>query len=132
MSPNLWLIPSDFVIIKKRIPGYNNILYRPSSGMRFGLNYSKLVASNSSRTPSRVASPVASQTEGLTYAKKVHQQGGNHLDNMANSSRIPSGVASPVASQVLESLVHRPAHKDRQHIACSPWGSRCGGWSTGI
>ena len=27
VSSNLWLIPSDLVIIKKRIPGYNDILY---------------------------------------------------------------------------------------------------------
>lgn len=45
VSPNLWLIPSDLVIIKWRIPGYNNALYRPSGGMKSvlnaGTNYSK-------------------------------------------------------------------------------------------
>ena len=54
--PNLWLIPSDLVIIKKMIPGYNNVLYRPSSGMRFGLNEGAITTASQPQFPRSSAS----------------------------------------------------------------------------
>ena len=65
--PNLWLIPSDLVIIKKMIPGYNNVLYRPE---RRCYNYSK---------PAAVP---AEQCQPVEPSKKVHQQGGDHLGSL--------------------------------------------------
>ena len=62
------------MIIKQRIQGYNNVLYRRRSGMKFGLNegtnYSKPAAFH------------ANQHQPPVPPKKVHQPGGNHLDNL--------------------------------------------------
>ena len=40
VSPETFLLPSDMTILKERIPGYSNVLYRASEkGMRFGVNH---------------------------------------------------------------------------------------------
>ena len=38
ISPSLWLIPSNMIIQKTIIPGYNNMLKIASKNMKFGLN----------------------------------------------------------------------------------------------
>ena len=40
VSSETFLLPSDMTILKERIPGYSNVLYRASeNGMRFGVNH---------------------------------------------------------------------------------------------
>ena len=62
ISPSTWLLPSNMVILKEIMPGYNNTLLRASErGMKFGIN------------------------SGLNYhkptvvPKKAHQDGGSDL-----------------------------------------------------
>ena len=38
ISPSLWLLPSNVIIQKNIIPGYNNMLKVASKNMKFGLN----------------------------------------------------------------------------------------------
>lgn len=38
ISPSLWLIPSNMIIPKIIIPGYNNMLKIADKSMKFGLN----------------------------------------------------------------------------------------------
>ena len=38
ISPGIILIPSDMIILKERVAGYNNVLTMATKGMRFGVN----------------------------------------------------------------------------------------------
>ena len=38
ISPSLWLLPSNMIIQKTTIPGYNNMLHVATKNMKFGLN----------------------------------------------------------------------------------------------
>ena len=38
VSPTLWLLPSNFILLNKPIPGYNNKLKVSDESMKFGLN----------------------------------------------------------------------------------------------
>ena len=38
LTPNTWLIPSNMIILKQPIPGYNNRLRTATASMRFGVN----------------------------------------------------------------------------------------------
>ena len=38
VSPSLWLLPSNMILLNKPIPGYNNKLKVSDGSMKFGLN----------------------------------------------------------------------------------------------
>ncbi len=71
ISPGMILVPSNLIIQKKKIPGYNNVLTLATDKMKFGknadVNYKASASQESPDTPKTTSS-----TQGVT-------QGQSHL-----------------------------------------------------
>ena len=81
--PNVILMPSNFVILDKKIEGYNNILTTATEEMSFGIN--KNVNYTEPTKPKSKPDPTAGRDNGLSN---------NYLHNDANAGRGNSSVSA--------------------------------------
>ncbi len=80
ISPGMILVPSDLIIQKKKIPGYNNILKLATDKMKFGknadVNY-KAPASQSSETDSTQGGDTPKTSNSVSESSETPTQGGD-------------------------------------------------------
>ncbi len=69
ISPGMILVPSNLIIQKKKIPGYNNILKLATDKMKFGMNAD--VNYKAPKTESDPASALQSSTQGGDSSKNT-------------------------------------------------------------
>ena len=94
VSPSTFLLPSDMKILKERIPGYSNVLYRADEkAMKFGVNTS------------------VNFSKSKLVVKKHHQDStpSGHLDTLGGSTYGEHGSMSHVSP-----LKHGPVLKARR------------------
>ena len=90
ISPSLWLLPSNMIIQKTTIPGYNNMFRVATKNMKFGLNKNiNYYATIRKNTP-----------------KKIHQDSTitSHLDNLDDSTK--TQIIPLVENKVLSASSH--------------------------
>ena len=70
ISPGIILIPSNFIILDKMVPGYNNVLKLATKGMKFGKN------------------------DDVNYFQSSEESGSGSTSVNTESSRVPSGTST--------------------------------------
>ncbi len=101
ISPGMILVPSDLIIQKKKIPGYNNILKLATDKMKFGknadVNY-KAPASQSSETDSTQGGDTPKTANSVSESSETPTQGG---DTPKTINPKPKSPKVSVASEIL-------------------------------
>ncbi len=92
ISPGMILVPSDLIIQKKKIPGYNNILKLATDKMKFGKN-ADVNYKVSDPTPASQSSTQGGDTPKTTNSEsKSSTQGGNTGSESPMTTSTPSVV----------------------------------------
>ena len=94
ISPSLWLIPSNLIILKNPIVGYNNRLRVANSVVKFGRNVSVNYFGSAHNQP-----------------KKVHQEAAHHLETLNDKKHI-----QPKAHQVKTPQHHLETLDNKKQI----------------
>ena len=83
--PNVILMPSNFVILSKKIAGYNNVLTTATAEMKFGVNKDV-----------NYSDPEKDKSSGVDDDDNVHDGGGsiNSDDNNSKFDRIRNSEAT--------------------------------------
>ncbi len=110
ISPGMILVPSNLIIQKKKIPGYNNVLTLATDKMKFGKNAGvNYIASASQSSASQSSASQSSASQGLAQGgnapkttssvSKGSTQGGN--TGLKLSETKPKSPKISVASEIL-------------------------------
>ena len=95
ISPGMILVPSNLIIQKKKIPGYNNILKLATDRMKFGknadVNY-KAPASQSSTQGGDTTLDTPKTSNSESENPKTSTQGGNTVSESPKTTSTPSIV----------------------------------------
>ena len=99
ISPGMILVPSNLIIQKKKIPGYNNVLTLATDKMKFGkntdVNYKASASQESPDTPKTTSSTQGGNT-GSESPKTTSTQGGS-----TKAVPKPKSPKISVASEIL-------------------------------
>ena len=101
LNPSIILFPSNLVILKDPIPGYNNILLKPNSTVKFGVNNKVNYVGIKQDNP----------------PKKQHQDSApiHHLDTLGGDTTVPG--YTPVShsdTNMVPKMVHTTPHTSEQ------------------
>ncbi len=105
ISPGMILVPSNLIIQKKKIPGYNNVLTLATDKMKFGKNAGvNYIASASQSSASQSSASQSSASQGLVQGGNAPKttgstQGGNA--GLKLSETKPKSPKISVASEIL-------------------------------
>ena len=105
ISPGMILVPSDLIIQKVKIPGYNNILKLATDKMKFGknadVNY-KAPASQSSEMNPTQGGDTPKTSNSVSKSSENPTQGGNTTpDTPKTTNPKPKSPKVSVASEIL-------------------------------
>ena len=97
--PNVILMPSNFVILDKKVEGYNNILTTATDEMKFGINkdvnYAKPKPSKSKPKPSNGSSGSDSDNDDDTRNGNSSNDSSNVHDNVrSRNERVNTGKSA--------------------------------------
>ncbi len=100
ISPGMILVPSNLIIQKKKIPGYNNVLTLATDKMKFGKNAGvNYIASASQSSASQGLAQGGNAPKTTSSVSKGSTQGGN--TGLKLSETKPKSPKISVASEIL-------------------------------
>ncbi len=100
ISPGMILVPSNLIIQKKKIPGYNNVLTLATDKMKFGKNAGvNYIASASQSSASQGLAQGGDAPKTTSSVSKGSTQGGN--TGLKLSVTKPKSPKISVASEIL-------------------------------
>ena len=91
ISPSLWLLPSNFVILEKPIDGYNNKLRAADDSMKFGLNKTVNYFGSTHNQPKKVHQETPShhlETLEKHVEPKIHREVSSQLETVHNNKLV--------------------------------------------
>ena len=89
ISPSLWLIPSNLIILKSPIVDFNNKLRVANSVTKFGRNISINYFGSAHNQPKKVHQEAAHHLETIEQTEpKIHKEVSNQLETLDNKKQI--------------------------------------------